>query len=443
MKKAVTVPILILFLLVHATGTGDFNVFLQRMIIVGPLENRGDERYDYLEESIREQLSLLIEEAPFIALTDRERGFILALSLDEEYADEFTETDGRIPYRLDPVVLKQDLDPTDHPLYVSAEYRVSEPETETDAESVDEDSTPLLSVSVEVHNTITGETREPVILEGTLNRFIDDPQEFLYPFLPQFLRYTIYRATFTAEPAEALIYVDERLIGIGEARNILVTPGVHRLTVRSDGYRELRDLVQVTADRYTKHVVLQEEPKLIRYLITTTPEEVQVYLDEKYQGKTPVSISVGPGNRVLILRREGYRSESVVVQSLPPAGGTLHFGLIEAGVAEELLEKAERHRRRGRVLSWTGFAVLGSSIAFGILSTSRQQEADLYSSTDPARAADAQNASDLFNSLLIASLVLAGGIFTFSFIETRQYFKIYDQVAEYEQIPLIGTEVSF
>ena len=86
--------------------------------------------------------------------------------------------------------------------------------------------------------------------------------------------------------------------------------------------------------------------------------------------------------------------------------------------------------------------ILITSIYFGIQETSKQQEADLYSSSDPARADDAQAASDIYNSLLISSLVLAGGFFTFSFIKTVQYFNTYNQISDYG-VPIVSAEVAF
>jgi len=130
------------------------------------------------------------------------------------------------------------------------------------------------------------------------------------------------------------------------------------------------------------------------------------------------------------------------VQDLPPEGGGLHFGLIEAGIEEELKRKAERHRKWARGLSYVGLGVLVTSIFFGIQTTSKQQEADLYSSTDPGHADEARAASDLYNTLLISSLVLAGGVFTFSFIQTVQYFNTYNRISEYD-IPIVSAEVAF
>ena len=122
--------------------------------------------------------------------------------------------------------------------------------------------------------------------------------------------------------------------------------------------------MQVPKDGYRKHVALQPETRTVRYDIATTPDGAKVYLDASYLGSTPLSVSIGPHDLTLTLSMEGYRIESIVVQDLPPEGGGLHFGLIEAGIKEELKRKAERHRKRARGLSYVGLGVLVTSIFF-------------------------------------------------------------------------------
>jgi len=434
MKKFLVLLLLILFISVHGTTFGDFNIFLQRKIIVDPLENRGGEDEDYLVENLSEQLRLLISKAPFISLTDRERAFLLTLSLEEEYGELFAQTDRSITYRLKPHVVPGPTDTVDYPLYVRGSYRLHKVKTADEGAG--------LEVQIDVYNAMTDMAWNPVFLSGNLSDFIDDPQGFLYPFLSQFLRYTIYRVNLSAEPPDALIWVDDRLVGIGSVTNVVVTPGLHRITVMHDGYREYRDLVQVSEDGYVKHVALRPETALIQYDITTTPAGVRVYLDENYLGSTPLSVSAGPYNRTLTVSKEGYRTESIIVQDLPQQGGGLHISLIQTAMEEELEAKAKRQQKWAKGLSYVGFGLLITSIYFGIQETSKQQEADLYSSSDPDRAADAQTASDMYNSLLISSLVLAGGVFTFSFIKTVQYFNTYNRISDYG-VPIVSAEVAF
>lgn len=440
MKKLLSIPLLCLLISAHGPAgawgseSSTYNLFTQRKIVVGSLENSGDQQYAYLTESLRDQIALLIADAPFIALTDREHDFLRTLSRREEYKQMLSAAGGTIGYRLEPVVIKGEPVAAEYPLHVYGRYEVYTPE---------EAETPVLRISLSVRNLMT-DTEDAVIdLEGSLFGFIDAPRSFLIPILPEFLRYTVYRVTLTAEPSEALIFLDDQLIGIGEAADVLVTPGLHRLAVREDGYHAYRDLVQITADGFSRHIRLQKELCLTRYDITTTPDGVNVYLDEEFQGYTPLSLSVGPGNRTITLSKEGYRTETLVVTDLPEGGGKLNFGLIEAGVSEQLKQKAERHRKRGMYLSWAGLGVLGSSIFFGVMSTLKAQESDLYQTSDPGRSSDARTASETYSILLYSSLAAAGGIFVFSFVETVQYFTTYNRIAEYEQIPLVSTELAF
>jgi hypothetical protein len=434
MKKLLVLLSLMLFISVHGTGLGDFNIFTQRRIIVDPLQNIGPEDEDYLAEILTEQLQLLLRSAPFISLTDRERSFLLTLSLEEEYAERFAQTNGSIGYRLTPRVMAGPSETADYPLHLSGTYRLVSEEEFAD--------TKVLEVQITVFNAMTDESSEPVLLSGALADFIDDAQTFLYPFLTQFLRYTIYRMNLSTEPSDALIWVDDRFVGVGNASNVIVTPGSHRISISRDGYREYRDLVQVSRDGFTRHIILQPETALTQYHITTTPEDVRVFLDVNYAGTTPLKITVGPNNRTLTLRREGYRTETIVVQDLPKEGGGVHFNLLQRALAKDLNERAERQLKWAKGLSYVGLGLLASSIFFGIQETSKQQEADLYGSTDPVRAAEAQEASDVYNALLISSLVLAGGFFTFSFVKTVQYFNTYNYMSDFG-VPILSTEVAF
>lgn len=434
MKKFLVLLSLILFISVHGTGFGDFNIFIERKIVVDTLENLGGEDDDYLVEILSEQLRLLLSEAPFISLTDRERTFLLTLSLKEEYEELFAQTDGSIGYRLKPHVVAGPVEAADYPFLVTGRYMIGKEEQPG--------GTKLLEVQVDVYNSMTDMEHEPVVLTGSLSDFIDDPRGFLFPFLSQFLRYTIYRMHLSADPPDALIQVDNRFAGIGSAPNIIVTPGLHRVTITRDGYREYRDLVQVSQDGFTKHVSLQPETSLITYNITTTPEGARVFLDERFLGTTPLSISIGPSNRTLTLSREEYRTESVIIQDLPQQESTLHFNLLQTALEEELKGRAERQLKWAKGLSYVGLGLLASSIFFGIQETSKQQEADLYRSSDPGRADEAQEASDVYHTLLISSLVLAGGVFTVSFIKTVQYFNSYNSISEYG-VPIVSAEVAF
>ena len=130
------------------------------------------------------------------------------------------------------------------------------------------------------------------------------------------------------------------------------------------------------------------------------------------------------------------------VQDLSHERRGLHFNLIQAHMEEELKARAERQRTWAKGLSYAGFGLLITSIFFGIQETAKQQEADLYSGINPDRAHDAQKASDMYSSLLISSLVLAGGLFTFSFVKTVQYFNTYNRVTDYG-VPIVGAEVAF
>jgi hypothetical protein len=431
MKKLCILILLLLFFSVYVTGFGSGNPFKQRKIIVGTFTNKGADSYDYLSESLRETLYSSFISVPFITLTDNERNFLQKLAEDEAYREPFAQAGSTIGYRLEPEVQKGEGVGEGYPLFISGDYETG----------FAEDTGELLTLTIEVYNTITRSYLFYTV-EGILVEYFERPGTFFAPFFDRFLRYKTYRATFTTEPPDALIFLDGKLVGTGSAPGLLVVPGSHRIRVRRNGYEEFSDLFQITADPFSRHIVLQREQNRISYRITTNVEDARVYIDEQYIGTAPVRLSVGLDDRTLTLIKDGYRTGSITLEDLPEEGGEVFIGLIQIGIQEELFQKAERHKKRAKILSWAGFGSIGGAILFGVLSTLNQQEADLLEDTNPQGSDDADRRATLYSYLTVSSLVLAGGIFTFSFVETLKYFNLYSRTP-LREIPLVTEEVAF
>ncbi len=431
MKKLCVLLVLSLFFTEYVIGFGSGNPFQQRIIIIGSFTNKGADSYNYLSVSLRETLYSSFISVPFITLTDEERNFLQRLAEDDAYRESFAQAGSTIGYRLEPQVLKGEGVSEDYPLFIRGYYEIGF--AEGNGES--------LTITIEVYNAITQSTQLYVI-EGALVDYFEEPGSFIAPFFDRFLRYKTYRATFTTQPPDALIFLDGKLVGTGSASSLLVVPGSHRIRVRRNGYKEFSDLFQITADPFTRHIVLQREEDRTFYHISTNVDDVQVYIDEQYFGIAPVYLSVGFEDRTLTLIKEGYSTELIALEDLPVDGGEVFITLIRTGIQEELLQKAERHKKRAKILSWTGFGSLGGAILFGVLSTLNQQNADLLENTDPQGADDADRRATVYSYLTVSSLVLAGGIFTFSFIETLKYFNIYSRTP-IREIPLVTKEVPF
>jgi hypothetical protein len=431
MKKLCVLLLLLLYFSAYGTGMGNGNPFLQRKIIIGSFSNKGADSYDYLRESLRDTLYSSFVSVPFITLNDEERSFLQVLAEDEAYREHFALAGSTIGYRLEPVVQKGEGVGEGHPLFIRGDYEMGF--TEATGE--------LLTLTIEVYNALTGDY-QLFSVEGTLVEYFEKPRMFFTPFFDLFLRYETYRASFTTEPPDALIFLDGKLVGTGSATSLLVIPGSHRIRVRRTGYEEFSDLFQITTDPFSRHLVLQREQDRITYRITTNVKDVQVYIDEQYIGTAPVRLAVGLDDRTLTLIKEGYRTESITLGDLPLEGGEVFIGLIYTGMQEELFQKAERHKKRAKILSWGGFGTLGGAILFGVLSTLNRQEADLLASSDPQGSDDADQRATLYSYLTVSSLLVAGGFFTFSFIDTLKYFNLYNRTPLGE-IPIVTKEVPF
>jgi hypothetical protein len=401
---------------------GDFNVFRQRKIIIGDFENIGSPEYDYVSNSLGTDVYTYIILIPFITVNDEERSFLENLSDTEEFKTAFINAGNLVGYRLVPFIEKRSftgirLPFTDRswPLYIYGSYNVL-----TDDEA---------SVSLYVYNSMTGRVTTEYTTQTTLYSLLNEAHTYLIPFFKNFLQYSIYTATIEAVPEDSLIFVDDRLMGIGTAKNILIPRGQHRLSIKSDGYREYTDFINVTEDNYYRRVELKifESPRTL--VVITDPEEADVYLNEEFIGKTPLELSLSEGNQILTFIKEGHDRLVLNTNNLSPEEKTLTLKLTTTEQTEERYAKAETHLKRSIISSYSGIGMLGVSIFTGTQKTLYDQKADLYRGTAPNRYEDAQLAANILLYLTVASSIITGGIFVYSFIEMIKYFNLYGQTA--------------
>jgi hypothetical protein len=422
MKPHKPLILLTAFLFVSQAVFGDFNIFSQRKIIIGDFENRGSSKYDYIGNSLGTAVYSYILLIPFITVSDRERSFLEYLSGTDEFKTDFINAGNVIGYRLVPDIERRPITGTSvpfaersWPLYIYGSYRVL---TEDD-----------VSVSFFVYNSMTGSMTSEYRTQTTLYSLLNEPHTYLIPFFKNFLKYSIYTATIEAVPADSLIFIDDRLVGIGAARNILIPRGQHRLTIRSDGYKVYTDFINVTDDKFYKQVELKvfENPR--RLLLITDPGEADVYLNEEFIGKTPLELTLSDDNQILTLVKEGHDRLVMNTKSISPDVKTLKLKLTETELTAKRYAEAEKHLKRSKILSYTGIGMLGMSIFLGTEKTLFDQKADLYRGSAPNRFEDARLKADVFTYLTVASSVITSGIFAYSFIEMIRYFNLYSQTS--------------
>jgi hypothetical protein len=407
-----------IFLFITQTLAADFNIFQQRKIVIGEFQNLGDPDYDYISESLGTRVYTYFILIPFITVDDDERAFLEDLSKTKEFNSAFIEAGDVVGYRLSPDIeqraftgIGQPYSERSWPMYVYGSYKV-----------LTEDDT---RVSLYVYNSMTGRLMADYKTQTTLYSLLNEPHTYLIPFFKHFLKYTIYTATIETEPEDSLIFIDERLVGIGSAQNILIPRGQHRLTIKSDGYRDYTDFINVTDDGFYSWVELKETEAQRTLMVVTDPSEADVYLNDEFLGKTPLEINLSEGYQTMTFVKEGYDRLIVSTTNLSPDEKTLNLKLVTSKLTQDRYLQAETHLKRAKILSYTGVGLLGVSIFLGTEKTLYDQKADLYRGT--SRYEDSRQKANLFTYLTIASSIITGGIFTFSFMEMIRYFNRYGE----------------
>ncbi|MBR5798891.1 MAG: PEGA domain-containing protein [Lachnospiraceae bacterium] len=137
------------------------------------------------------------------------------------------------------------------------------------------------------------------------------------------------KVTFSITPVNAFVYVDD--VEIDPTYAIRLPFGIHKLTAKAAGYDTLSKYFEVTEDGLQVSMNLseaeatetteadEEDEKKAGDVYTVTvkgPAGAEVYVDNLYKGTAPVSFVKEPGEHVITLRRDGYktRSHSVFIE---------------------------------------------------------------------------------------------------------------------------------
>ncbi len=110
--------------------------------------------------------------------------------------------------------------------------------------------------------------------------------------------------TVTSEPSGAEVYLDGKDTGKMTPSTFAVAIGTHAVKVTKDGYDAYQDSVALAQAGMTKTLPVTliktpATPTTATLTITSTPPEAKVSVDGISKGKTPLTISVEAGTRVL------------------------------------------------------------------------------------------------------------------------------------------------
>ncbi|MBD3308297.1 PEGA domain-containing protein [candidate division KSB3 bacterium] len=110
----------------------------------------------------------------------------------------------------------------------------------------------------------------------------------------------------TTTPPGAEIHINEAYQGESPLR-IEKKPGVYRVTIRKNNYRELQEEI-VVEDNITKNVHRELDPILVEFRIDSDPSHAKVWLNSEDMGYTPARIHKEPGIYTVRITKPGYKN---------------------------------------------------------------------------------------------------------------------------------------
>ncbi len=228
---------------------------------------------------------------------------------------------------------------------------------------------------------------------------------------------------------DTAIYVDDRLVGFGAVTIDYARTGRREVRVSRDGISERRQVVSV-APSETAEVDLTLEPVQAGTVrIESTPTGVDVYLGSIWQGVTPITLDRPGAARTVILSREGFLDETVVLSDEAPDRVSREL-VPDPGNWPEVVQ--ERRDRFYRAFGWFALSIPVPVMLNGMY----QDIAALYPGGQPSpelSEAEANRLAGTANTMLWSArgtAVVSAGLFVNMMVHLIQYIRV-GQYAHY------------
>ena len=140
----------------------------------------------------------------------------------------------------------------------------------------------------------------------------------------------------TDPPLDAVVTVDQTMIGQAPYGPLQLEPGTHAVTVRADDYLPYAHNLEVPGLGLYQHLDVQLVPRWATVSVRSEPAGAVVYRGEERLGETPVEFDLMEGSHDLTVVKEGYRAWDGVVDA--HANETLQLPLIKLQPANAQLQ---------------------------------------------------------------------------------------------------------
>lgn len=127
----------------------------------------------------------------------------------------------------------------------------------------------------------------------------------------------------TSSPSGATVYLNGNYVGVTPCTISSQSPGTYNIRLSKSGYSDYHGSVSVTAGQRSDYsYTLSQNPTPGYVTITSSPSGAFIYMDGKYKGQTPMTITgIAPATHTIELDLTGYYDWKTTV-SINPGSNT-------------------------------------------------------------------------------------------------------------------------
>jgi hypothetical protein len=138
-----------------------------------------------------------------------------------------------------------------------------------------------------------------------------------------------------SSPGGAAIYVNGQFYGYSPLTIPNLPPGTYSMKATLSGYTPDTTFIGVNAGQTAPYYpILQSSPQPPRtsgtVTVTSSPSSALIYTDGVYQGKSPISLTLYPGNHQIVVSLPGYTSSTTTVYVTAASSQNLPITLVPA-----------------------------------------------------------------------------------------------------------------
>ena len=113
--------------------------------------------------------------------------------------------------------------------------------------------------------------------------------------------------SITSNVDNAEVYIDGKYVGHTPIENYKLSVGTHEIKVAKNGYRDFIDTINIEAGK-TLEVYAELISENATLEIISSPSDAKVYINDRYYGKTPLTVELPAGTYTISVKKEGYET---------------------------------------------------------------------------------------------------------------------------------------